>query len=192
MVKFFNHLFGKNKKNNDDEESPFLPKETEPIELIFAKNFTKKGGKFLYCENKNEVLQYFDEILIENNWTLSSITCKNDFLIDYFGLIKLNNKDIIDAEIITCEFLVANKGSILVSSNQISTKKLNEISENLIVFAKNSQFSSDVSESMSLLNSKYETKPTNITTINAFDTKSEIDFLSYGRTSKNLYLIVQE
>ena len=60
------------------------------------------------------------------------------------------------------------------------------------MFAKNSQFSSDVSESMSLLNSKYETKPTNITTINAFDTKSEIDFLSYGRTSKNLYLIVQE
>ena len=50
------------------------------FELIFAKNFTKKGGKFLYCENKNEVLQYFDEILIENNWTLSSITCKNDFL----------------------------------------------------------------------------------------------------------------
>ena len=183
-MKFFNHLFGKNKKNNDDEESPFLPKETEPIELIFAKNFTKKGGKFLYCENKNEVLQYFDEILIENNWNLNSITCKNDFLIDYFGLRKLNNKDIIDAEVITCEFLVANKGSILVSSNQISTKKLNEISENLIVFAKNSQFSSDVSESMSLLNSKYETKPTNITTINAFDTKSEIDFLSYGRTSK--------
>ena len=45
---------------------------------------------------------------------------------------------------------------------------------------------------MSLLNSKYEKKPTNITTINAFDTKSEIDFLSYGRTSKNLYLLVQE
>ena len=192
MVKFFNHLFGKNKKNNDVEESPFLPKETEPVEIIFAKNFTSKGGKFLYCENKNEVLQYFDEILIENNWTLNSITCNNNFLTDYFGLKKLNDKDIFDAEIITCEFLVANKGSILVSSNQISTKKLNEISENLIVFAKNSQFSSDVSESMSLLNSKYETKPTNITTINSFDTKSEIDFLSYGRTSKNLYLIVQE
>jgi len=191
-VKFFNHLFGKNKKNNDVEESPFLPKETEPVEIIFAKNFTSKGGKFLYCENKNEVLQYFDEILIENNWTLNSITCNNNFLTDYFGLKKLNDKDIFDAEIITCEFLVANKGSILVSSNQISTKKLNEISENLIVFAKNSQFSSDVSESMSLLNSKYETKPTNITTINSFDTKSEIDFLSYGRTSKNLYLIVQE
>ena len=110
-MKFFNHLFGKNKKNNDDEESPFLPKETEPIELIFAKNFTKKGGKFLYCENKNEVLQYFDEILIENNWTLSSITCKNDFLIDYFGLIKLNNKDIIDA---------AQKLSISVRSHSSS------------------------------------------------------------------------
>ena len=191
-MKFFNHLFGKNKKNNDVEESPFLPKETEPVEIIFAKNFTSKGGKFLYCENKNEVLQYFDEILIENNWTLNSITCNNNFLTDYFGLKKSNDKDIFDAEIITCEFLVANKGSILVSSNQISTKKLNEISENLIVFAKNSQFSSDVSESMSLLNSKYETKPTNITTINSFDTKSEIDFLSYGRTSKNLYLIVQE
>ena len=191
-MKFFNHLFGKNKKNNDVEESPFLPKETEPVEIIFAKNFTSKGGKFLYCENKNEVLQYFDEILIENNWTLNSITCNNNFLTDYFGLKKLNDKDIFDAEIITCEFLVANKGSILVSSNQISTKKLNEISENLIVFAKNSQFSSDVSESMSLLNSKYETKPTNITTINSFDTKSEIDFLSYGRTTKNLYLIVQE
>ena len=110
-MKFFNHLLEKI-KNNDDEESPFLPKETEPIELIFAK-ISQKGGKFLYCENKNEVLQYFDEILIENNWTLSSITCKNDFLIDYFGLRKLNNKDIIDAEIITCEFLVANKDLFL-------------------------------------------------------------------------------
>ena len=51
-MKFFNHLFGKSKKSNDVEESPFLPKETEPVEIIFAKNFTKKVVNFCIVKIK--------------------------------------------------------------------------------------------------------------------------------------------
>ena len=65
-MKFLNYLFGKkNDKDQKNDQSPFLPKEKDSTELIFAKNFTKKGGKFIYCENKDEVLDYFEKILKE-------------------------------------------------------------------------------------------------------------------------------
>tara|TARA_B100001996_G_C18670981_1_gene596727 strand:+ start:1871 stop:2452 length:582 start_codon:yes stop_codon:yes gene_type:complete len=192
-VKFFNHLFGKNKKNKDDhEQSPFLSKESDPKEIQFAKNYTIKGGKFIFCENKTEVLYYFNQILLENGWEEKDLSCNNKLLNEYFQ-IKINNENnITNVEVLSCEFLIANKGSILLCKKQLDTRKLDEIPENLVIIAQNNQFVSDLSEAMTRLNSKYTNIPTNISTINAFDPNSEIDFLSYGSTSKNVYLLVQE
>ena len=46
---------------------------------------------------------------------------------------------------------------------------------------------------MSKLKNKYIDKvPSNITTLNVKNAKDENDFLSYGSSAKNLYLILQE
>ena len=48
----------------------------------------------------------------------------------------------------TCESLIANDGSLLISSNQIAEKKLVELPENFIVFATTSQFVNTISEGL--------------------------------------------
>ena len=42
--KFFGNTTGKKTK-----ESPYMPIKEDPIDIIFAKNFTSKGGRFLFC-----------------------------------------------------------------------------------------------------------------------------------------------
>ena len=42
----WDNLFGKNKQKKS-HNSPFLPTEEDPLDIGFAKNFTKKGGLFL-------------------------------------------------------------------------------------------------------------------------------------------------
>ena len=48
----------------------------------------------------------------------------------------------------TCENLIANDGSLLVSSNQLAEKKLNEFPNNVIVFATTSQIVSNIGEGL--------------------------------------------
>ena len=193
-MKFLNYLFGKkNNKDQKNDQSPFLPKEKDSKEILFARNFTKKGGKFIYCESKTEVLDFFIKILTENGWQKSDILCDDSSLSNFFNLDNSNKKKDYAVQLLTCEFLIANKGSILICSNQIFDKKLNEIPENLILFSNSNQFVPDVSEAMTNINIKYNTDlPNNITTINSFNPSSETDFLSYGSASKNLYLLIQD
>ena len=45
-----------------------MPEKKSPIEERFTLNFTKNGGKFLYCENKSECDSFFLQIINENEW----------------------------------------------------------------------------------------------------------------------------
>ncbi|MEL0275329.1 MAG: LUD domain-containing protein [Flavobacteriaceae bacterium] len=97
------------------------------------------------------------------------------------------------ALVIHCEYLIANKGAILICNRQIQEKKLSDLPQNLIIIATSNDFKNDVSEAMAEINQKYKSNlPSNITTLNAFDPTKENDFLSYGGNAKHLYLLVQE
>ncbi len=97
------------------------------------------------------------------------------------------------ALLIGCEYLIANKGTILICNHQIKDLKLHQLPDFIIVFSDLNNFVNDVSEGMSKLKNKYIDKvPSNITTLNVKNAKDENDFLSYGSSAKNLYLILQE
>jgi hypothetical protein len=90
---------------------------------------------------------------------------------------------------------VAQNGSILVSSNQLMEKKLNEIPLNIIVFATTSQLVDSIGEGLKIIKKKYRERiPANITTLKHFNPSSEEDndFLTYGSSSKHLYLLLLE
>ena len=92
-----------------------------------------------------------------------------------------------------CENLIAIDGSILISSNQIHEKKLKEFPDSLIILSDTMKLKNTISEGLSEIKSKSKSIPTNITTIKNFDMiKEDKDFLSYGTSSKNLYLILLE
>ena len=62
-----------------------------------------------------------------------------------------------------------------------------------IVFSGLNNFVNDVSEGMTELKKKYSNQhPTNITTLNVKNSEDENDFLSYGNSAKNLYLVLQD
>ena len=192
-------LFGKKPKSeisiNESEESSYFPKDGAPIDEKFTYIFNKNGGKFLYCLSMDEVLQSFHNILEENKIAEEDIYCINQQLGSKFNSNKFNFKKEKENSffLTTCESLIAKNGSILFSSNQIKEKKLNELPSKFIVFATTSQLTDTISEGMrKIKNQSKNLIPSNITTIQDFETNKEKDFMSYGSSTKNLYLLLLE
>lgn len=82
----------------------------------------------------------------------------------------------------------------MLSSRQMREKKLGDLPEDVIIFATTSQIVETLSDGLRIINTKRSgTIPSNITTIQHFKIKeSEDDFMSYGSSSKNLYLLLLE
>jgi len=166
-----------------------------PVDERFTYNFKKNGGKFLYCENLSEIKEQFENILEENDWFESEVLCFDSSL---FGLLdenKLNYNLPNHPKFLfaTCENLIAEEGSILFSSSQIKQKKPNELPTNIIIYATTSQIVEGTSDGLRMIKNKYlKDYPTNITTIKYFEKAKEDDFLHYGSSAKNLYLLLLE
>ncbi len=176
-------------------QSKYYPEKKLPIDEKFTYNFRRNGGKFLYCENLEEVLQAFDSILLENDWYEKEVFCIDDMLKERFKGYNLDfgHKGSAAFFLTRCEALIADNGSVLISSNQIKEKKLNELPSNFIVFSTTSQLVDNIGEGLRNIKNGYKNKiPTNITTIQDFETQKEKDFMSYGSTTKNLYLLLLE
>ena len=142
---------------------------------------------------------YFIKILEENNWTEKSILCFNSsFTKNYIpnNQIKFNKSNLNSNLFITdCEFLVAKDGSILVSAKQIQSYKSNDLPNNIIVMARTSQLSETLSKGLEGIRIKYSNNlPSNITSIKNFNKgdSDDLNFLTYGSSAKNLYLILLE
>jgi hypothetical protein len=75
----------------EQDNSSFLP--TRPICLSMNNSsiIKKNGGKFLYCENLEEIKEQFENILQENDWYESSVMLNQNFSI-YLKKINLVTK----------------------------------------------------------------------------------------------------
>lgn len=173
-----------------------MPDVKLPIDERFTINFKANGGKFLYCEDMNEVNENLGLILDENDWRDHNVMLFDNRLGDKFKShnLKLNMRASECTYFLsTCEYLIANDGSLLISSNQIAEKKLKELPPNFVIFATTSQFVETISEGLRGIKDKNRERiPTNITTIKHFKACDDKDFLSYGSSSKNLYLLLLE
>ena len=203
MKKLFLSFFKSKKSSTQEEESEieykYLPKKDELVEEKFTLNFISNGGKYLYANDSDECEQYFNEILKENNWEEKSMLCfKKDFTKNFIpnNKIKFNKSNLNSNLFITdCEFLVAKDGSILVSAKQIQSYKSNDLPNNIIVMAKTSQLSETLSKGLEGIRIKYSNNlPSNITSIKNFNKNEgeDLNFLTYGSSAKNLYLILLE
>ena len=193
----WNKFFGK-KKSQKPENSPYLPHNEGPLDLVFVKKFTSSGGFFLYNDSTELVLKNFKEICTENNWNQSEIISLNQNLAQRFQVSfveqasgKLND---FKAILINCEFLISNTGKILLSKNQINHFKIKALPKTIIVSAKISQIARDVSQGMTQLKNKYiNAIPTNITTLNIKRKSSNDKQNQEEQTdSKNIYLLLED
>lgn len=199
-MSLFRKIFGLKDTPEDhiksEQRGKYMPEVKLPIDEQFTINFKANGGKFLYCENMQEVNNSLKNILKENNWENDKVLIFDERLGDMFKDFKLDTtKKVSECTyfLSTCEYLISDDGSLLISSNQIAEKKLKELPANFIIYATTSQFVQNIGEGLRGIKGKNKDKiPTNITTIKHFKTIEDKDFLTYGSSSKNLYLLLLE
>ncbi|MFS4469479.1 LUD domain-containing protein [Maribacter sp. 2210JD10-5] len=195
-------LFGGGKKKVSKETAEtrgqHMPDLNIPVDEKFTIHFKKNGGKFIYCISSQEISKALKNIVEENNWEKESFFAMDDRLVQKFQKENLAfTKKSKESEVFftTCEHLVAQNGSILVCSNQLNEKKINELPSNVIVYATTSQLVESIGEGLKTIKKKYGPKiPANITTLKHFKATQENsdDFLTYGSSTKNLYLLLLE
>lgn len=198
----FKKLFGGGKKKVSREtvetRGVHMPDLNIPVDEKFTIHFKKNGGKFLYCDTFEEVNTALKNIIEENAWEHHPFFSLNPQLENKFTRQNIQFTDKARGSEVfftTCEYLIAQNGSILVSSNQLKEKKLHEIPENVIVFATTSQLVESIGEGLKKIKKKYRNGiPANITTIKNFQSSTEDsnNFLTYGSSSKHLYLLLLE
>ena len=200
-MSLFRKIFGGKPRSSEEkvpneERSKYMPDIKLPVDERFTINFKANGGKFLYCENIEDVYNSLENIISENNWDGKNVFLLDDRLgklFEGFDLKATKKTSESTYFFTTCEYLISDDGSLLISSNQIAEKKLKELPDNFVIYATTSQLVESIGEGLKGIKNKNKSKiPTNITTIKHFKTNEDKDFLTYGSSAKNLYLLLLE
>jgi L-lactate dehydrogenase complex protein LldG len=161
LKKVRNALISKSvdKFSQTDLAKPIYVEETDPIELVFAKNFTALSGKFSYCESESDLVAQLKLAAKEGNW--SGIICLEpeiQKLLKQADIMYISDLSRITETLVGitgCESLVARFGSVMVSSKQASGRKLPVFPDRHIVIAFTDQVVLDLKDAYSNLKQKY-------------------------------------
>jgi len=180
----------------DLETSVYQPIE-DSLDITFAQEFSKVAGKFIYCENEADLIQNLITLIAENNW--KNIFCLEPEIkttLDKAGIpFKSDEADFqqMDAGITYCEFLIARLGSIMISSKQISGRRLNVFPESHLVIARSSQIVPDIKDALKKLQEKYNNNlPSLISVITGPSRTADIEktLVMGAHGPKQLYLFL--
>jgi len=162
-----------------DFESSVYSEITESLDITFAEAFNAVAGNFVYCTDENDFLNNFYHIASNNKW--DNFFCLDSDLLNILKptnlLISSEEKDFINQKvgITKCEFLIARLGSIMVSSKQISGRRMNVYPEIHIVVAYTSQLVEDMKHALKLIRTKYDTMPSMISLITGPSRTADIE-----------------
>lgn len=171
---------GENPYKLVDMDAPVYQPMEDTEDVNFAQEFTKIGGKFVYCINEDELAENLRSLLDEKKW--ESIYTKET------ELIRLLVKEDIPVEsnpekflkqlvgMTFCEYLIARTGSILISSGSNSGRRMYSFPEIHIVVGFTSQLVPFLSDAIRLLQEKYgKNLPSLITTITGPSRTADIE-----------------
>lgn len=154
------------KKDNpyaiQNEIVSIYPTKDEEITLIFAEEFTKVNGNFIFCENEPTFNTYLKQVWEQNQWTevhcweptLQLILNQNNLPYN----AKDDNFDIANVGITTCEALEARTGSIFISNANNAGRRLSIYPHIHIVVAYTSQLKPDIKEAIQYIQTRYKGK----------------------------------
>ena len=132
----------------------------DTVEEAFAEAFINLGGKFVFCDNEQEVVDSISILHESRGW--KHLLCSDEKMARAFRKSKLDIVEpadpyieIADACITGCEMLVARTGSILLTSTQYMGRTAPVFYPVHIVFAYADQVVPDISDAFNVLKKKY-------------------------------------
>ncbi len=194
-MNFFKKIF-KSEAPQSKEVKPEIISD-KALDDLFVEKFIAKGGRFLYCETKQEIKENLLNILEQEQWLKTfTFAGKIKKLLQSIGVSSANSIENSDCFITECEHLIAEDGSILFSSKQLKENRLTILPKNFIVYAKTSQFVHNKGESLTSIKNRYQKKgiPSNIAAIKNYNlNENSENFMTYGNNNtKQLYLLLLE
>lgn len=177
-------------------EAPLYNVESESPDVKFAEEFTKLGGKFVYCESEDDLHEKFRMFLsrLENE----QIHCIEDSISDLLRKLEINysseegSLEKMTIGITGCEYLVARLGGIMVSSRQASGRRMFVYPDTHIVVAYASQLVPDIKDALVKIKQRYPAKefPSAVTLITGPSRTADIEktLVLGAHGPRNLYL----
>lgn len=130
------------------------PAREEDPAIVFAEEFTRVGGKFIFCESVEKLPATLRQLLADEN--LEKIYFKEDFVGQLLGDVKsFNSLKDCDVAITGCECLVARTGSMVLSSSNPGGRATSVYAPIHICIAFTPQLVYDISDAIQLLKSKF-------------------------------------
>jgi L-lactate dehydrogenase complex protein LldG len=130
----------------------------DDLGVIFAEEFSKLDGKFIYCENEKEFTLTLHKLLESLHFEkiycvedlIKNILQQNGFAPSYY-----NSLATCDVSITTCEYLVARTGTMVLSSAVAEGRSASVYAPIHICIAYSDQVVYDVKDALQQLKEKY-------------------------------------
>ena len=142
-----------------DFTSPIYLPLNESLSQEFKTNLEMIGGQVILCKSKSEIADQIKQIYKEKDQY--KIFCTDPKLQEILtGSIEIDSDENsflgLNIGVTGCEFLVAHLGSVLISSAQISGRRLNVFPETHLVVAHQSQLTNFLDDALEKLQQKYK------------------------------------
>lgn len=121
------------------------------LDIIFAEEFTKLQGKFIFCADEKEMESQLNQLIVANEWM--KIYCIEDKWNHLFS--NTINLESCDAAITACEWLVARTGTIVMSAAQQSGRTASVYAPVHICIAYTAQLVYDIKNALENVHEKY-------------------------------------
>ncbi len=136
--------------SSEGNDSVYQPS-TEPLEIVFAEEFTKIQGKFAFCIDEQDLQFQIQQLTTAKEW--SKVFCSEDKWNPLFS--NTINLAGCDASVTGCECLVARTGTIVMSAAQQSGRTVSVYAPVHICIAYTNQLVFDIKDALQLLKQKY-------------------------------------
>nr|WP_315030502.1 LUD domain-containing protein [uncultured Chryseobacterium sp.] len=192
-MNLFKRIVSKLTNQPEEEEKQSLEKlgdslKNADLDYKFAQLFTHSGGFFNYCADEAEALQTLNQIIkIEG---IRNLFCWDKELQDFLNVVKSPYTSELqpsnDAAFITCEYLIAYDGRIMLSHNNILHYHSSRLPDRIIIIANVSQIVNNLNDAMGKIKRNGNIK--NLTSISGSQSKMD----SSSNSNTKLFLLLLE
>ncbi|QBJ87513.1 hypothetical protein DDI74_15125 [Chryseobacterium gleum] len=192
-LNLFKRIVSKLTNQPEEEEKQSLEKlgdslKNADLDYKFAQLFTHSGGFFNYCADEAEALQTLNQIIkIES---IHNLFCWDKELQNFLNVVKTSYTSELqqsnDAAFITCEYLIAYDGRIMLSHNNILHYHSSRLPDKIIIIANVSQIVNNLNDAMGKIKRNGNIK--NLTSISGSQSKMD----SSSNSSTKLFLLLLE
>ncbi|MDM1553737.1 LUD domain-containing protein [Chryseobacterium indologenes] len=192
-MNLFKRIVSKLTNQPEEEEKQSLEKlgdslKNADLDYKFAQLFTHSGGFFNYCADEAEALQTLNQIIkIEG---INNLFCWDKELQNFLNVVKTSYTSELqpsnEAAFITCEYLIAYDGRIMLSHNNILHYHSSRLPDKIIIIANVSQIVNNLNDAMGKIKRNGNIK--NLTSISGSQSKMD----SSSNANTKLFLLLLE